>query len=205
MRTPKIVFNFSSLADGALEDLALAVAAAMTGNPNFTEPQPGIAALNDSIKTFSDALALAKTRDKVKVATKNNLRAALEMTLRNLANYCAFVAKEDRAQLVSSGFPVSADSLSPKTLSAPENFTVQSGNHPGEVTVSINRIRAANAYLLLYKLASAENGAWAHATNSLPYFTLTGLESLQQYNFKMGAIGTRGQTVYTETITKGVI
>ena len=205
MRTPKIVLNFSKTADGTLQDLALAVAAAITGNTNFPEPQPGLAALNDSIKAFSDGLALAKTRDKVKVAIKNNLRTDLEITLRNLANYCAFVAKADRAKLVSSGFPVNADTAYPKTLSTPENFTAQLGKQPGEVIVSINRIANANAYILLYKPASAENGAWAHAANSLPYFILTGLETLQQYNFKMGAIGTKGQTIYTDTITKTVV
>lgn len=205
MKTSKIVFNFSRLADGALEDLALAVAAAMTGNTHFPEPQPSLDALNDSTKAFSDALALARSRDKVKVAIKNNLRTELNLTLRNLANYCSFAAKGDRAQLVSSGFSLNADTNYPKTLSAPENFNAQLGNHSGEVIVSINRIANANAYLLLYKLASAENGAWSHATDSLPYFTLTGLEALQQYNFKMGIIGTKGQTVYTDTITKPVV
>ena len=177
----------------------------MTGNTLFPEPQPTLAALTDSTKAFSDALALAKTRDKVKVAIKNTLRADLEITLRNLANYCAFVAKGDRAQLVSSGFPVSTDSVSPAALSTPENFTAQAGRHSGELIVSVNRIRNANAYLLLYKLASADNGAWTHAAHSLPYFTLTRLEVLQPYNFKMGAIGSRGQTVYTDTITKLVV
>jgi hypothetical protein len=177
----------------------------MTGNNLFPEPQPSLAALSDSIKAFSDALAVAKSRDKVKVAIKNNQRTALEIALRNMANYCTFVAKGDRAQLVRSGFGVNEDIFYPKTLSTPENFTAQLGNNSGEVIVSINRIKNANAYLLLYKPASTENGDWTHATNSLPYFTITGLEVLQQYNFKMGVIGTKGQTAYTDTITKLVV
>ena len=205
MKTSKIVLSLTKLNDGQLEDHALAIAAAMTGNANFPEPLPALADLNNGIKLFSDGLAISKTRDKVKVAIKNNLRDNLELLLINLANYCSFAAKGDRAQLVSSGFSLNADTNYPKTLSAPENFNAQLGNHSGEVIVSINRIANANAYLLLYKLASAENGAWSHATNSLPYFTLTGLEALQQYNFKMGIIGTKGQTVYTDTITKPVV
>ena len=68
MKTSKILTAFSKLSDNNLESMALAISTAMTANPNFPEPQPSLAEFNDSIKAFSDALALAKTRDKVKVA-----------------------------------------------------------------------------------------------------------------------------------------
>ncbi len=205
MKTSKIKFNSPRLSDGALEDLGLAVAAAMNGNAHFPEPQPSLAALNDSIKAFSDALALAKSRDNVKVAVKNSMRVELETVLRNLVNYCTYVAKGERKILVSAGFPLNAESISPKFLSVPENFTAEPGRQSGEVIVSVNRVSNASAYLLLYKPAAVENGAWTHATHSLPYFTLTGLETLKLYHFKMGVIGTKGQTVYTDTITKPVV
>ena len=204
MKTTKIKFNSPRLSDSNLESLALAVAAAMTGNTHFPEPQPSLAALNDSIKAYSDALALAKTRDKVKVAIKNTVREALLLNLRKMASYCSMVADRDRAKLVSSGFPVNAESVAVKTLPAPENFTVQAGSNSGEAIVSINRIANAKAFLLYYKPASA-NGDWIHVTNSLPRFTLTGLEALVSYQFKMGVIGTRGQISYTDTITKAVL
>ena len=70
MRTSKIILGFTKLNDGQLEDHALAIAAAMANNTNFPEPNPTLADLNNSIKLFSDGLAFAKTRDKVKVAIK---------------------------------------------------------------------------------------------------------------------------------------
>ena len=205
MKTSKIKFNSPRLSDGALQDLGLAVAAAMNGNAHFPEPQPSLAALNDSITAFSDALALAKSRDKVKVAVKNSTRAALATQLRNMANYCTYMAKGERGILVSSGFPLNAETVAPKMLSVPENFSVQAGRQSGEVIVSVNRIRNASAYLLLYKPASEENGAWTHAANSLPNFILNGLATLQLYHFKMGVIGTNGQTIYTDILTKPVV
>ena len=205
MKTSKIALIPSRLSDGALEDLGLAVAAALNGNAYFPEPQPSLAVLNDSIKTFSDALALAKSRDKVKVAVKNSIRIELETILRNLANYCTYVAKSERKVLVSTGFNLNAESISSKMLSIPENFTAEPGKQSGEVMVSVKRVKNASAYLLLYKLATEENGAWTHATNSLPRFILTGLETLKLYHFKMGVIGTNGQTVYTDIITKPVV
>ena len=204
MKTTKIVLNLFSLSDGALEDLGLAVAAAMNGNTHFPEPEPSLAALNDSIKAYSDALALAKTRDKVKVAIKKDLKEVLLTDLRKLISYCSMVAAGDRAKLVSSGFPVNAETASFKMLPAPENLTVKTGINSGEAIVSINRIANARAYLLYYKSA-AGNGEWLHATNSLPRFTLSGLEALSLYQFKMGAIGIKGQITCTEIITKAVL
>ena len=204
MKTSKILSTFSKFTDNNLESMALAVSAAITGNTHFPEPQPGLAAFNDSIKAFSDALALAKTRDKVKVAVKNTHREALLLNLRRMANYCSLVADGDRGKLVSSGFPVNAATASPKMLSIPENFTVQTGINSGEAIVSVNRIAGAIAYLLLYRPAS-ENGNWTHVTNSLPYFTITGLTALETYQFKIGAIGTKGQIAYTDTISKAVL
>ena len=205
MKTSKIKFNSPRLSDSNLESLAWAVAAAMTGNNNFPEPQPSLATLNDSINAYSDALALAKSRDKVKVAIKNNLREVLLLTLGKMANYCVLAADGDRAKLVSSGFPLNAETVALKTMSAPVNFTVQAGINSGEAIVSIDRIPIARAYLLLYKPASPENEAWLHLTNSQPRFILSGLTALAPYQYKIGAIGTRGQITYTDTITKAVL
>jgi hypothetical protein len=76
------------MADSALEGLALAIAAAITGNPNFPEPTLSLSALNDSINAYSDALALAKTRDKVKVAIKISWLLQIMSRGRMLPNRC---------------------------------------------------------------------------------------------------------------------
>ncbi len=204
MKTSKILFTFSRLNDSNLESMALAVSAAMTGNTHFPEPQPSLAALNNSIKAFSDALALAKSRDKVKVAIKNNLREALLSNLRKMANYCSMLADRDRAKLVSTGFPLNAETVSTNMLSIPENFTLQPGSNSGEAIVSINRVAGALAYLLYYRPASA-NGEWIHVTNSQSWFNVSGLTALASYQFKMAAIGRKGQITYTDTITKAVL
>jgi hypothetical protein len=205
MKTSKIKLSFSKLNDGQLEVQALAIAAAMNGNPHFPEPSPALADLNNGIKLFSDGLALAKTRDKVKVAVKNQLRDNLELLLTNLANYCSFIAKADRAILASSGFNLNAENNFPKIMAAPENFTVQPGNNSGEAFIYINTLRNASSYLFLYGPSPVSNNAWLHATGTQPYYTITGLVPGTTYCFKIGATGTKGQVVYTDIITKMVV
>jgi hypothetical protein len=205
MKTSKIMLSFQRLNDGQLEDQALAIAAALTGNKNFPEPNPTLEELNNSIQLFSEGLALSKTRDKVKVAIKNNLRANLELLLTKLAHYCTFIANGDRALLSSSGFTLNTESTTSKILGMPENFTVQPGKHSGEMLVYINRLPNAKTYLFLYGPSPNSDGAWLHAVNSLPYITITGLTPGAIYSFKIGATGSKGQVVYTDSVSKMVV
>jgi len=205
MKTSKIILSFIRLNDGQLEDMALAIAAAITGNANFPEPSPALADLNNSIKLFSDGLALAKTRDKVKVAVKNRLRDNLELLLINLANYCTYTAKGDRSILSGSGFSLNAASSAPKLLAPPENFTLQHGSNVGEVFIYINSVPNAKTYFFLYGPTPIVNESWLHAVGSQPYFTITGLVPGTTYNFKIGAAGSKGQVVYTGILSKMVV
>ncbi len=205
MKTTKIKLSFTRLSDGQLEDQALAIAAAMNGNPNFTEPSPALADLTNSIQLFSDGLALAKTRDKVKVAVKNKLRNNLELLLTNLSNYCSYIAKGDRAILASTGFALTNENNFPNILGSPENFTVQPGNNAGEAFVYINTVRNAKAYLFLYGPSPISNDAWFHAVGSQPYYTITGLIPGNTYSFRIAATGTKGQSAYTDIISKMIV
>ncbi len=205
MKTSKIILGFRRLSDDQLEGQALAIAAAMTGNANFPEPTPALADLNNSIKLFSDALALAKTRDKVKVAIKNKCRQNLELLLISLASHCSYTAKADRSILASSGFALNTESNMARPLTPPENFTVQPGNHSGEVLLYVNTVPNAKTYLFLYGLSTMSNEAWFVAVNSLPYFTITGLTPGNTYSFKIGAAGSKGQVLYTNVVSTIVI
>ena len=205
MKTSKITLSLRRLNDGQLEVQALAIAAAMNGNTNFPEPSPALADLNNGIQLFSDGLALAKTRDKVKVAIKNQRRDNLELLLTHLSNYCGHIAKGDRAILASSGFTLKAEISSPKTLGTPENFSVKPGNNSGEALLSINPVRNAKGYLFLYGPSPMSNNAWFHVLSSQPYNTITGLVPGATYSFKIGSTGSKGQVVYTDIITKMVV
>ena len=205
MKTSKITLGFTRLSDGQLEDQALAVVAAMTGNANFPEPIPALADLNSSVQLYSNALALAKTRDRVKVAIKNKHRQDLELLLGSLASYCSYTAKGDRAILASSGFRLNVESSSTKLLAAPANFTVQPGSNSGDMYLYVNSVANARAYLFFYGPSSIVNDAWFHAVNSQLYFTITGLTPATTYSFKIGVVGSKGQVVYTDVVSKMVV
>ena len=128
---PKIVFNLNRLSDSNLETKTQTIALAMTGNPNFPTPTPSLTQVTAAVQGYSDALSAAKSRDKVKVSIKNDVRASLIATMRTLANYVSLTAAGDRSMLISSGFDVSPESTSPAPpVSAPSSMSVAPGQEP---------------------------------------------------------------------------
>jgi hypothetical protein len=118
----------------------------LPGNPRFPEPTPTLADLNNSLKLFSDALALAKTGDRIKTVYKNQLRDNLDLTLTNLATYCSFIAQGDRFILASSGFSLNTEANASQTLGLPENFSVEIGQQSGSALVSLRRLTISNGF-----------------------------------------------------------
>ena len=192
MKKSKIKLHFASFSDAELEARSLGIMAAMTGNTYFPEPSPTLADLNNSLKLFSDALALSKTGDRVKAVYKNQLRDNLDGLLTRLANYCSFIAQGDRFILASSGFALNAETRASKILGAPENFSVEIGRQTGDALAFIKTVANAKSYLFRWGVAPIVNEAWFHTIHSQPYFTITGLVPGTIYSFQIGAAGSKG-------------
>ena len=205
MKKSKIKSHFATFSDAELEARSFGIIAAMTGNTHFPEPSPTLEDLNNSLKLFSDALALAKTGDRVKAVYKNHLRDNLDALLTRLANYCSFIAQGDRFILASSGFSLNAETSAPKTLGAPENFSVEIGRQTGEALAFVNSVANAKAYLFRWGIAPIANDTWLHTIHSKPRLTITGLQPGTAYSFQIGVAGTKGQLVYTDIITKMIV
>ena len=205
MKKTKIKLHFAGFSDAEMEARSFGIIAAMTGNTHFPEPSPTLADLNNSLKLFSDALALAKTGDRVKAVNKNQLRENLDRLLTRLADYCSFIAQGDRFILASSGFALSAETSAPKTLGSPENFSVEIGSKTGDALAFVNTVANAKSYLFRWGIAPIVNETWFHTIYSQPRFTITGLIPGTIYSFQIAVAGSKGQLVYTDIITKMVV
>ena len=205
MKKSKIKFSFASISDAELEARAFGIVAAMTGNPHFPEAVPTLTDLNNSLKLYSDALAMAKSGDRTKTAYKNQLRQNLELLLTKLANYCSFIAQGDRFMLTSSGYSLNAETASTKTLGTLQNLSVEVGRAPGEALVYVNRVTNAKSYLFRWGIAPIVNDTWMHTVSVQPRLTITGLLPGTTYSFQIAAAGSKGQLVFTDTINKMAI
>ena len=136
------------------------------------------------------------------MALKNEAREKLELSLASLAADCSYIARGNRGILASAGFNLNTETSTPRTLSYPENFTVEVGNNPGEALVYLNRVKHAKSYVFLWGATPVINEAWLHSIESKPFCIITGLIPGATYSFKIGIGGSKGQTVYTKVISQ---
>jgi len=201
----KAILDFIFFSDANLETKASFIFSSMNGNPYFPNPTVPLPELDTAYKDFVAAIAGAKTKDSGKIALKNEKRKTLEDTLRELARYVNFIANGNRVILISSGFTVSAETKNTVTLGEVNNFSVVTGQHSGEATLSLDPVDGRKTYLFLYAEAPVVNDSWQHAVDTVPYITIKNLKPMTQYCFCICISGSKGQKVYTEIITKGVV
>ena len=205
MKKTKITLPLNRISDADLEVRTLGIIAAMTGNAQFPEPNPALADLSNSLQLFSDALVLSLTKDRVKLAVKNKLRGNLAAQLAKLASYVEFTAQGDRAILSASGFPLTPETSPARALTQPTNFTVEVGSRTGAALAVLNPVAYAKAYVFRWGPAPIVNDIWLHAAHTKPRFTITGLVPGSSYSFQIAAVGSKGQLVETDIITKMVV
>ena len=201
MKTAKIVINFTTLSDGNLESKALSIIDAMTDNPNFPNPDPSLAEVNTAVTEYSSALAGARSKDKVQVELKNIKRAALITVLKNLAAYVNYTSKGDRSIMASSGFDVSKDAKSAIVMSAPKNFKIVSGENSGQAFLKVSGVKGIKTYAHQYTPDPLTDASvWQTKYVTTRYYTFEGLETAKKYWFRVAAIGSGDQIMYTDPI-----
>ena len=104
MRAQKAVINFSRVKDNTLANAAQHIVIKMTGNTNFTAPNPSLETLQIAITLYAAALIKAKDGSKVDTADKNAKRRQLEALLYSLGSYVNMTVGSDLVKLDSSGF-----------------------------------------------------------------------------------------------------
>jgi hypothetical protein len=205
-RTPKVLVNFTGFTDAAIDGKAQSIINAMTGNANFPKPLPTIADLTTAASDYANALSIAKTGTRTDIAVKNQERDALEALLRDLASYVNFTAKGDRAMLLSSGFDISKNGDATPVITKPESISLVNGENPGELTLSVGTVPGARAYTHEYTSdATLSEVNWQRITVTTSAYTFSGLQPGKQYFCRVAVVGTRGQMVYSDVISRFAI
>ena len=202
MKNSKIVISFTNLSDGNLESKALFIVDAMTDNPNFPNPVPALSDVSAALADYSNALSLAKTRDRTQVAIKNIKREALINLLKDLAAYVNFIAHGNKGIIVSAGFDTAKENGNGLPLTEPKNFKIAAGMNAGQAITSISGVKGVKTYVHQYTADPlADTSAWQSKNVTTRSYTFDGLASGKKYWFRVGAVGTGEQIVYTDPLS----
>jgi hypothetical protein len=150
VRPVKAVMGFSALTDPKLLMLANGVLKGLTGNAAFPNPTPSLATFTTDLTTFSNAATAALDGGKNAKSVRDKAKKALVTDLRQLAMYAESNCNEDPATFNTSGFTAKAKAASSGPVGVPAIKSLDYGNVPGQILVSIKSTPGGKSYNLRF-------------------------------------------------------
>lgn len=193
------------LSDADLEVKANSIVSDMTGNADFPTPTPALAAVQTAIDAYTQALATAQSGSNYDKAVKNQKRSDLIDLLHSLSNYVLFTANGDELIAKSSGFSIARQSNPLPPITKAENLQLEDGANSGELVFTFDRVAGARSYVYQYAQDPVVNeSAWQIQTGTSRKAVFSGLESQKKYLCRVIVIGSNGQQVTSDAVSRVV-
>lgn len=202
----KIKLNLQRLTIPEKTARAQQIVAAITGNANFSSPQPALAQVTAAIDDLDAAYLAAQTarqEAKNKTATQSQKEDALDAVLTQLASYVESVSGGDEAKITSAGLDVRSAQTATGDLPAPENLSASAGDRDGEIDLSWDKVDRARSYVVERSPDPPTSTSWQHAAVATrSQTTIGGLTSGTKYWFRVAAVGPNGQSPWSNPAPK---
>lgn len=203
----RIKLNLSRLTLPQKIDKARQIVKALTGNPDFPTPTPALAGVTTAINDLDTAAASAQASRqdaKTKTTDQNDKEAIVDGLLTQLAAYVESVAGTDQKKILSAGMDTKGPGVAtsgPPTV--PQALAATAGDHDGEIDLSWDTVTGAKSYVMEKSPDPPTATSWAHAgVSTKSSMTITTLASGTRYWFRVAAIGTNGQSGWSDPATK---
>jgi hypothetical protein len=193
----KVCISFSNYTDVNFRKKAEFISTSLTGNASFTKLVPTLPEVKTAATKYSDALALAATKDRVAVAQKNKTRLELDAILKQLGLSVMTQANGDEKVLVSSGFTLTK-TREARYITNPGNVTLSNGITSGTMVSAVKAIAGSKSYV--HQIAGtppADDTMWTSNTSSTCSYVFNNLVPGKQYWVRVAVIGARGQMAYS--------
>ena len=175
----------------------------MTGNPVFLNPEPDLAALtlcSNDLELAYNAAHMARQSAKAKTSLQEDCVVNIDRLISQLANYVENTTNGDRAQIESAGFSVRNQPSPIGELPAPEDLQAAPSEHAGTADVSWKPVRGARAYLI-ERAPDAQALEWdVIGSSTKKEASLNSMVSGTKYWFRVAALGTAGQSAYSDPV-----
>ena len=180
----KVRLGLAALTPDAVVSLANQVKTAMTGNANFTTPNPTLVALGAAITTATAKVAAQKAAQlAAKQATEDRDTAltTLESLLNQEASYVENVTGGDPVKIASAGMSTKNPAAPVGALGQVQNLSLSAGDNAGRLDMNWDPVRGAKNYEVQSSIDPNTDANWKLIdTSSASKLTLTGLTSGQR-------------------------
>lgn len=179
---------------------------AMTGNANFTTPSPTLASITtliNDLETKFNTAQTARTTAQQMTDLQDLAEKALDAAMTLLVSYAENVTGGDGAKLQSGGFDLRDPSAPIGDLPAPANLIATIGDNDGEIDLDWDSVRGAGSYVVERSADPPTATSWQMIKTFKPSKgTISGLTSGTKNWFRVAAVGTAGQSPWSDPATK---
>jgi hypothetical protein len=182
------------------------IIAAMTNNTSFANPHPPLPEIATSLTTLEETYKshqAVKADIKTKASVQDDAERQVDRALTQLAAYVESIAGSDETIIASASMETKAFRSAPSVLTAPAALSASTGDHDGEIDLSWKKVDNARSYIIQFSADPPTSESWTHgeiATTSSK--TVQNLTSGKKYWFRVAAVGSLGQSGWSEPATR---
>ena len=179
---------------------------AMTGNANFTTPDPKLSDVQTAIAnlqtTYTDANNLRQL-SYAKTAEQNQQEKNVDMLLTALGNYVENASKGDEAIIKSAGIDTRAKAAPVGIPAMPLSLSAAEGDKNGQIKLKWKSVKGSKSYIVRRSTDVATEAQWMQEQVVTKAAAIsTGLKSGTQYWYQVAAVGAAGQGAWSDPATK---
>ncbi len=208
MAKTRVLTNYSSgkYTDLGISDKGDFIVYKMTGNANFPNPEPPLTKVSSAIADYNISLTKAQNGTKADTVAKNNLRAALEILLKDLADYVQRTSNGDEVMMLSSGFDINKKPAFIGPLDKVTGLNIQMCVNKGSVEISWNTGLNADYYEIVYtKSPVTPTSIWLKETSKKRKRIIENLTSGDELTFQVAAVGSDPSRSWSDDITTFIV
>jgi len=198
----KITNGFASMTDLDFLGKVRYILAEMTGNVNFSTPDPTLASVTTLANEFEQAINNADAGGSYDKSVRDSKKEELIDTMHNLGAYVLFTAKGDRLVAESSGFTIAKDPAPKPPIEKPNGLNLTDGVNAGELLLLFKKVSGARSYMYQISLDPSDELKWVTMHGTIRKNLFTGLESGKKYYVRVVALGTNSQVVYSDVVSR---
>lgn len=202
----KIKLNLRNLSVPEKVGKGRQIVAAMTSNSSFANPHPPLPDIATSLTTLEETYKshqAVKADVKTKASAQDDAERQVDRALTQLAAYVESIAGDDETIITSAGMETKGFRSPPSVLPAPAALSASTGDHDGEIDLSWKKVDGARSYIIQFSADPPTSESWTHgeiATTSSK--TIQNLTSGKKYWFRVAAVGSLGQSGWSEPATR---
>lgn len=186
---------------------ARTIITSLTANPDFPTPNPPlltITSVTDNLEAAVATVQATKQQLKTDFSKQDEREDLFDAAMSQLVGYVQSVAGDDEALIHSAGMDTRASGgQSTSVPDLPPSLSATAGDHDGEIDLTWDTVPKAKSYVIEKSGDPPTATSWQHAAVSTKSgATIEGLTPGTRYWFRVAAVGSAGQSGWSDPASK---